>query len=59
MWKSQSSRSDLAAGKRSDIACMPFMSSAVMILILLMIDILHYLKDPKLWELWYIPDYYH
>ena len=25
--------------------------------ILLMIDILHYLKDPKLWELWYIPYY--
>ena len=22
---------------------------------LLMIEILHYLKDPKLWELWYIP----
>ena len=22
--------------------------------ILLMIKILHYLKDPKLWELWYI-----
>ena len=25
--------------------------------ILLMIEILHYLKDPKLWELWYIPYY--
>ena len=24
-------------------------------ILLLMIDILHYLKDPKLWELWYIP----
>ena len=23
--------------------------------ILLMIEILHYLKDPKLWELWDIP----
>ena len=23
----------------------------------LMIKILHYLKDPKLWELWYIPYY--
>ena len=23
----------------------------------LMIQILDYLKDPKLWELWYIPDY--
>ena len=22
-----------------------------------MIKILHYLKDPKLWELWYIPYY--
>ena len=22
-----------------------------------MIEILHYLKDPKLWELWYIPYY--
>ena len=31
--------------------------------LLLMMQILHYLKDPKLWELWYIPyymqDYYH
>ena len=25
--------------------------------LLLMIKILHYLKDPKLWELWYIPYY--
>ena len=25
--------------------------------LLLMIEILHYLKDPKLWELWYIPYY--
>ena len=24
-----------------------------------MIQILHYLKDPKLWELWYIPYYGH
>ena len=23
----------------------------------LMIEILHYLKDPKLWEFWYIPYY--
>ena len=23
----------------------------------LMVKILHYLKDPKLWELWYIPYY--
>ena len=23
--------------------------------LLLMIEILHYLKDPTLWELWYIP----
>ena len=23
--------------------------------VLLMVYILHYLKDPKLWELWYIP----
>ena len=22
-----------------------------------MIEILHYLKDPKLWELWYLPHY--
>ena len=22
-----------------------------------MIEILHYLKDPKLWELWYVPYY--
>ena len=21
-----------------------------------MIEVLHYLKDPKLWELWYIPN---
>ena len=27
------------------------------LLLLLMIKILHYLKDPKLWELWYIPYY--
>ena len=26
-------------------------------LLLLMIEILPYLKDPKLWELWYIPFY--
>ena len=26
-------------------------------MVLLMIKILHYLKDPKLWELWYIPYY--
>ena len=26
-------------------------------IILLMDKILHYLKDPKLWELWYIPYY--
>ena len=26
-------------------------------LLLLMIYILHFLKDPKLWELWYIPYY--
>ena len=26
-------------------------------LLLLMIEILHCLKDPKLWELWYIPYY--
>ena len=25
--------------------------------ILLMIEILHYLQDPKLWESWYIPYY--
>ena len=25
--------------------------------VLLMIQILHYLKDPKLWELWYVPHY--
>ena len=25
--------------------------------VLLMLAILHYLKDPKLWELWYIPSY--
>ena len=25
--------------------------------ILLMSQILHYLKDPKLWELWHIPYY--
>ena len=25
--------------------------------LLLMIEILHYLKDPKLWESWYIPYY--
>ena len=25
--------------------------------ILLMIYILHYLKDPKLWKFWYIPYY--
>ena len=25
--------------------------------ILLMVEILHYLKDPKLWELWYVPYY--
>ena len=25
--------------------------------LLLMIQILHYLNDPKLWELWYIPYY--
>ena len=25
--------------------------------LLLMFNILHYLKDPKLWELWYIPHY--
>ena len=25
--------------------------------VLLMIQILHYLKDRKLWELWYIPYY--
>ena len=25
--------------------------------LLLMIEILHYLKDPKPWELWYIPYY--
>ena len=30
-----------------------FVSSTV----LLMIEILHYLKDPKLWKLWYIPYY--
>ena len=23
--------------------------------LLLMIELLHYLKDPKVWELWYIP----
>ena len=23
----------------------------------LMIEILHYLKDPRLWELWYLPYY--
>ena len=27
------------------------------LILLLMIEILHYLKDPKLWELWYIPYY--
>ena len=27
------------------------------LLLLLMIKILHYLKDPKLWEFWYIPYY--
>ena len=27
------------------------------ILLLLMVKILHYLKDPKLWELWYVPYY--
>ena len=26
--------------------------------VLLMIEILRYLKDPKLWELWYIFPYY-
>ena len=25
--------------------------------LLLMMKILHYLKDPKLWELWHIPSY--
>ena len=30
---------------------------ALIMTILLMIEILHYLKDPKLWELWYIPYY--
>ena len=25
--------------------------------LLLMVQILHYLKDPKLWELWYNPYY--
>ena len=30
---------------------------ATMGLIRLMDKILHYLKDPKLWELWYIPYY--
>ena len=25
--------------------------------LLLMVEILHYLKDPKLWELWYTPYY--
>ena len=24
-------------------------------ILLLMIEVLQYLKDPKLWELWYIP----
>ena len=24
-------------------------------ILLLTIEILHYLKDPKLWEIWYIP----
>ena len=28
----------------------------VTVRVLLMIKILHYLKDPKLWELWYIPN---
>ena len=27
---------------------------ALLLLLLLMIKFLHYLKDPKLWELWYI-----
>ena len=31
--------------------------SIPLFLLLLMIEILHYLKDPKLWELWYIPCY--
>ena len=26
-----------------------------LVIIRLMIEFLHYLKDPKLWELWYIP----
>ena len=25
--------------------------------LLLMVEMLHYLKDPKLWEIWYIPNY--
>ena len=27
-------------------------------LFLLMVEVLHYLKDPKPWELWYIPYYW-
>ena len=29
----------------------------VLVYSLLWIQILHYLKDPKLWELWFIPYY--
>ena len=38
-------------------SCSGFWLEARVAAILLMIEILHYLKDPKLWELWYIRYY--
>ena len=36
----------------------PAKAAADLALVLrLMVKILHYLKDPKLWALWYIPHY--
>ena len=32
-------------------------NSPKIVLVLLMLQILHYLKEPKLWDLWYFPYY--
>ena len=42
---------------RSRVKEGPFKGSPSSYYLRLMIKIPQYLKDPKLWELWYIPDY--
>ena len=42
-------------GKRIPPVLPVVVTPTVIFVILLMIEILHYLKDPKLWELWYVP----